>query len=59
MKTLLYYKRSASEQVKAMLDLAELAGIDGVVCSPHELELVKQTKSLESITPGIRILKFK
>ena len=51
------YKRSASEQVKAMLDLAEAAGIDGVVCSPHELELVKQRKSLESITPGIRILK--
>ena len=25
-----------------MLDLAELAGIDGVVCSPHELELVKK-----------------
>ena len=51
------YKRSASEQVKAMLDLAEAAGIDGVVCSPHELELVKQRKSLESITPGIRISK--
>jgi len=51
------YKRSASEQVKAMLDLAETAGIDGVVCSPHELDLVKQRKSLESITPGIRILK--
>ena len=51
------YKRSASEQVKAMLDLAEAAGIDGVVCSPHELELVKQRKSLESITPGIRIFK--
>ena len=55
--TNIIYKRSASKQVKAMLDLAEAAGIDGVVCSPHELELVKQTKSLESITPGIRILK--
>ena len=51
------YMRSASEQVKVMLDLAEAAGIDGVVCSPHELELVRQRKSLESITPGIRILK--
>ena len=55
--TNIIYKRSASEQVKAMLDLAEAAGIDGVVCSPHELEFVKQRKSLESITPGIRILK--
>ena len=25
-----------------MLDLAESAGIDGVVCSPHELKLVKK-----------------
>ena len=33
------FKRTASEQVYAMLDLAELVGIHGVVCSPHELEL--------------------
>jgi orotidine-5'-phosphate decarboxylase len=32
------FQRTASEQVNAMLDLAESAGIDGVVCSPHELE---------------------
>lgn len=55
--TNIIFKRSASEHVKAMLDLAEAAGIDGVVCSPHELELVTQRKSLESITPGIRISK--
>ena len=49
------FQRTASEQVNAMLDLAELAVIDGVVCSPHELELVAQRESLLSITPGIRI----
>jgi len=49
------YKRTTFDQVKKMLDLAELAGIDGVVCSPHELELVGKRKSLLSITPGIRI----
>ena len=38
-----------------MLDLAESAGIDGVVCSPHELELVKKRTSFLSITPGIRL----
>ena len=38
-----------------MLDLAESVGIDGVVCSPHELELVGKRKSLLSITPGIRL----
>lgn len=49
------FKRDAFDQVNKMLDLAELAGIDGVVCSPHELELVKKRKSLLSITPGIRL----
>ena len=42
-------------QVNAMVDLAESAGIDGVVCSPHELELVSKRESLLSITPGIRL----
>ena len=42
------------DQVNAMLDLAELVGIDGVVCSPHELRIVKKRKSLLCITPGIR-----
>lgn len=49
------FQRTASEQVNEMLDLAELVGIDGVVCSTHELELVKKRESLLSITPGIRL----
>ena len=49
------FSRSSSEQVNTMLDLAELAGIDGVVCSPHELELLSKRTSLLSITPGIRL----
>ena len=49
------FKRTAEEQVSAMLDLAEQAGIDGVVCSPRELSLVSKRKSLLSITPGIRL----
>ena len=48
------FKRTTTEQVNAMLDLAEDAGIDGVVCSPHELELVSNRDNLLSITPGIR-----
>ena len=51
----LIFKRNISDQVNRMLDLAESAGIDGVVCSPHELELVNKRKSLLSITPGIRL----
>tara|TARA_B100000963_G_scaffold29839_1_gene22187 strand:+ start:330 stop:992 length:663 start_codon:yes stop_codon:yes gene_type:complete len=50
------FKRTPSEHVNAMLDLAEYAGIDGVVCSPHELDLLKKRESLLSITPGIRLL---
>ncbi len=53
--TLKIYKRTAVNQVETMLDLAEDAKIDGVVCSPHELELVVPRKSLQSITPGIRL----
>ena len=49
------FQRTASKQVKAMLDLAQEAQIDGVVCSPHELDLVVERKSLLSITPGIRL----
>ena len=49
------YKRDAADQVAAMLDLAEESGIDGVVCSPHELYLVAKRESLLSITPGIRL----
>ena len=51
----LIFKRTASDQVAAMLDLAQEAKIDGVVCSPHELDLVVARKSLLSITPGIRL----
>ena len=53
------FKRATSEQVNAMLDMAESAGIDGVVCSPHELELVSKRESLLSITPGIRLQNSK
>ncbi len=49
------YRRSSTEQVNAMLDLAEAAAIDGVVCSPQELPLVSKRGSLLSITPGIRL----
>ena len=49
------YNRTLSKQVSTMLDLAVSAGIDGVVCSPHELKLVSSIKSLLSITPGIRL----
>ena len=51
------FQRDSLAQVNAMLDLAEHAGIDGVVCSPHELKLVNKRRSLLSVTPGIRLQK--
>ncbi len=53
--TNLIYQRDVNSQVDAMLEIALQAKIDGVVCSPHELHLVAQKKSLLSITPGIRL----
>jgi len=50
------YQRNASSQVNAMLDLAEESRIDGVVCSPHELNLVSKRTGLLSISPGIRLI---
>ena len=49
------FQRNAASQVEAMLDLAQEACIDGVVCSPHELGLVKARGAFLSITPGIRL----
>ena len=49
------FNKTSSDQVEAMLDAAESARIDGVVCSPHELMQVKKRESLLSITPGIRL----
>tara|TARA_B100000963_G_C22631805_1_gene675305 strand:- start:4050 stop:4442 length:393 start_codon:yes stop_codon:yes gene_type:complete len=55
--TNIIYQRTSLEHVHAMLDLAEKADIHGVVCSPHEVEIVRKTKKLLSITPGIRLYK--
>ena len=49
------YRCSAKDQVLAMLELAMQSGIHGVVCSPHELNLVKNNSDLLTITPGIRM----
>jgi orotidine-5'-phosphate decarboxylase len=49
------YRCNAKDQVLAMLELAVQSGIHGVVCSPHELSLVKNNSDLLTITPGIRM----
>ncbi len=49
------YSRSVSAQVKHFVDLVTSTGLDGVVCSPREITLVKgMNPSLKVLVPGIR-----
>lgn len=47
---------SVEEQVKNLALMAKEAGLDGVVCSPHETKIIKEVcgKDFLIITPGIR-----
>ena len=57
--TQIIYRCNAKDQVLAMLELALQSGIHGVVCSPHELCLVKNNSDLLTITPGIRTTNYR
>lgn len=49
------FPRSAGAQVKQFVDLAIQSGLDGVVCSPHEIALVKSLKKdFLVLVPGLR-----
>jgi len=47
---------SAAEQVARLARLAQASGLDGVVCSPREIELVRQAcgADFKTVVPGIR-----
>ena len=53
--TQIIYRCNTKDQVLAMLELAVQSGIHGVVCSPHEISLIKNNSDLLTITPAIRI----
>lgn len=52
-------QRSVSEQVRHLAGLTHDSGLDGVVCSAQEAQLLKQEfgKQFKLITPGIRLVE--
>lgn len=50
------FDRTTAEQVVRLARLAALAGIPGLVCSPHEIELIRQQvqEPVKLVTPGVR-----
>jgi len=53
------FDRTAAEQVVRLARLATLAGVQGLVCSPHEIELIRQQvqEPVKLVTPGVRSAK--
>ena len=49
------YKKKVNELVKHQAKLARKAKLDAIICSGHEIRLVKSVFKKEIITPGIKI----
>ena len=50
-------ERPLEDQVRALALLTEECGIDGVVCSPHEIRLIRSAvkPNFKIVVPGIRM----
>ncbi len=53
------YKKKVNELVKHQAKLARKAKLDAIICSGHEIRLVKSVFNKEIITPGIKIQNTK
>ncbi len=50
------HTKSIKDIVSMQARLAKIAGLDGIVCSGHEVRLIKKIcKNMEIVTPGIRL----
>ncbi len=59
--SLILFNNNLDDQIENLFKLAKKTNIDGIVCSPHEVEvanLILDSNSIK-ITPGIRDLQFK
>ena len=52
------YNKKLNQLVKHQAKLAEKAKLDAIICSGHEIRLVKSVFNKEIITPGIMIKKI-
>ena len=50
------FSKNVKKLVTHQARLATKANLDAIVCSPHEIKLVKKVFKKEIITPGIRLL---
>ena len=53
------YNRDVKKIVSTQAKLASKAKLDAIVCSPHEIKIVKKVFKKEIITPGIRLTNDK
>lgn len=53
---ILGFRENINDQVIRLADLAQSAGLDGVVCSPNEISLIRKAcgHDLKLVVPGIR-----
>jgi len=53
------FDRTTADQVVRLARLAVLAGVPGLVCSPHEIALIRQQvqEPVKLVTPGVRSAK--
>ncbi len=53
------FNKNVKEIVLSQARLAARAKLDAIVCSPHEIKIVRKVFKKEIITPGIRLLNDK